>query len=83
MAIITVAGASGGTVQVTVDGAMNTAFVGRTQALADQLSDQLNNQGILDARYLNTGSNSKATGSSNQSGKQHQTVCWKRVQFRF
>ncbi|KXV14992.1 hypothetical protein AD933_10385 [Acetobacter malorum] len=68
MAIITVAGASGGTVQVTVDGAMNTLFVGRTQGLADQLSDQLNNQGILDARYLNSGSNSKATGSSNQSG---------------
>ncbi|MBS1016460.1 beta strand repeat-containing protein [Acetobacter persici] len=68
MAIITVAGASGGTVQVTVDGAMNTAFVGRTQALADQLSDQLNNQGILDARYLNTGSNSKASSTSNQSG---------------
>lgn len=68
MAIITVTGASGGTIQVTVDGAMNTALAGRTQALAGQLSDQLNNQGILDALYLNTGSNNRTSGSSNQSG---------------
>ncbi|GAN67573.1 beta strand repeat-containing protein [Acetobacter orleanensis] len=67
MAIITVAGASGGTVQVTVDGAMNTAFVGRTQALANQLSGQIDD-GKLDARYLDKGSNSKASSSSNQSG---------------
>ncbi|MCX2560549.1 calcium-binding protein [Acetobacter farinalis] len=67
MAIITVVGASGGTVQVTVDGAQNSAFVGRTQDLADQLADQLNKQGILDARNLTTGSNSRAPGG-NQSG---------------
>lgn len=75
MAIITVVGASGGTgVRVTVDGAMNTAFVGRTQALAHQLADQLNNQGVLDAKYLNTGSNSESFATtrsplaSNKSG---------------
>lgn len=62
MAIITVVGASG-TVQVTVDGAQNTAFVSRTQALADQLQSNIS---TLDAQNLTKGSNAAAAG--NQAG---------------
>lgn len=62
MAIITVVGASGGNVQVTVDGSDTATLVQQANALSAKLSGEI---GSLDARNLAAGT---TTFSGNQSG---------------
>ncbi|MFT9399871.1 beta strand repeat-containing protein [Acetobacter sp.] len=62
MALLTVVGASGNSVQVTVDGADKSALVKQAQGLASQLGSELSS---LDVRNLAAGS---STFSGNQAG---------------
>ena len=64
MAIITVVGASGGQVQVTVDGSQNSTFVKQAEALSSKLSSVVD---TLDVRHLTPGTNNGQAGS-NQAG---------------